>query len=75
MAENIAYGTQNGKDTVISLLIDDGIKSRSHRKNVLSEKYTHISPCRGEHHEYKVMDDIIYNGPAEGFTYDETDAS
>lgn len=37
-AENIQYGQSEVRNAVIDLLIDDGIPSRGHRKNILNPK-------------------------------------
>ncbi len=38
--ENVSYGSKSAREIVVSLLIDDGVKSRGHRKNILSKDYT-----------------------------------
>ena len=37
--ENIAYGTNSGRDIVVDLLIDDGVASRGHRKNIMNADF------------------------------------
>lgn len=37
--ENIAYGTNSGLEIVVQLLIDDGVSSRGHRKNILNAQF------------------------------------
>jgi len=37
LAENLAYGKMDrGEDYIVHMYIDDGVKARSHRKNMLN---------------------------------------
>ena len=38
--ENISYGKNTARGIVIQLLVDDGVESRGHRKNLLSNTFT-----------------------------------
>jgi len=53
MGENLAFGNKTGKDAILSLLIDDGIPNRLHRKNLFSDEFTHIGMAMGEHMSYR----------------------
>jgi len=44
------------------MVIDDGIKNRTHRKNVLSDKLSFMGPCHGPHSKYDQMDVVTYKG-------------
>lgn len=55
IAENIAYGGINARQIVIYLLIDDGIRSRGHRKNFLHPDFKVIGVATGSHPSYRNM--------------------
>lgn len=52
LAENIHYGDPEPRYIVISLLIDDGVRSRVHRKNILSDDFNYIGIAIGDHKIY-----------------------
>lgn len=54
-AENISYGPSTGRAIVIQLLVDNGVPSRGHRKNILSASYTHVGCGVGRHTRYGTM--------------------
>ncbi|HCZ35462.1 MAG TPA: hypothetical protein DHV26_05990 [Cytophagales bacterium] len=59
IAENCAYGQTSALDFVMQLLIDDGIESLGHRKNILEPKYQWIGIAIEPHKTYRtncVMD-------------------
>ena len=39
IAENISYQTDKAREIVMNMIIDDGYKSRSHRKNIFSQTF------------------------------------
>lgn len=39
--ENVNYGNTTGRDIVVAFLIDDGVPSRGHRKNIMKSDFTH----------------------------------
>ncbi len=51
--ENLAFGTYNAKDIVMDLLIDDGVASLGHRKNIFNPKFTKVGVAYGDHKRYK----------------------
>lgn len=53
--ENISYGDIEARDIVISLLIDDGVPSRGHRKNILTNKFNITGVSLGKHKQYGKM--------------------
>lgn len=55
IAENIAYGNSSARQIVIFLLIDDGVKSRAHRKNLLNTDLKLVGVSFGKHPVYRTM--------------------
>jgi hypothetical protein len=53
IAEDIDYGSADAGKIVISLLIDDGVKSRGHRRNILNSFFECVGIAAGEHSKYK----------------------
>lgn len=59
LAENCSFGKYRAKDIVLQLLIDEGVASLGHRKNILNPNYSKLGLAFGEHKKYKkctVMD-------------------
>lgn len=54
MAENIQYGYQSALDIVLDLLIDDGISSLGHRKNILNSNFSYVGVAIEPHKRYRI---------------------
>ncbi|MEN8122076.1 MAG: CAP domain-containing protein [Bacteroidota bacterium] len=54
MAENCQYGHQAALDIVLDLLVDDGISSLGHRKNILSSNFSYVGVAVEPHKVYRV---------------------
>ena len=55
IAENIAYGNTSARQVIIFLLIDDNVKNRGHRINMLQPDFKLIGVSTGSHPEYQTM--------------------
>jgi uncharacterized protein YkwD len=53
--ENISYGYNEARKIVVALLIDDGVPSRGHRKNLLSSSFNLVGVDIGPHRVYRDM--------------------
>jgi uncharacterized protein YkwD len=62
IAENIAYGGISAQQIVIYLLIDDGVKSRGHRKTFLHPDYRFVGVATGNHPHYGNMTVMDFAG-------------
>jgi uncharacterized protein YkwD len=53
--ENISYGYNDARKIIAALLIDDGVPSRGHRKNLLDNNFNHVGVDIGPHRVYGEM--------------------
>ncbi|NTU58649.1 MAG: CAP domain-containing protein [Chlorobiaceae bacterium] len=53
--ENISYGYSEARKIVVALLIDDGVPSRGHRKNLLNQRFNLVGVDIGPHQAYGHM--------------------
>lgn len=65
LGENIDYGNAQAERIVTSLLIDDGVPSRGHRKNLLSPAFEYIGVAVGPHPVYRRMCVLDFAGTFE----------
>jgi uncharacterized protein YkwD len=54
-AENIAYGLNDPRETVIAQLVDYGVAGRGHRKNLLDPAWRYVGIACGPHKTYGTM--------------------
>jgi uncharacterized protein YkwD len=55
IAENIAYGNSSARQIVVFLLIDDNVKSRGHRLNLLHPDFNLVGVATGTHPVYSTI--------------------
>ena len=62
VCENIDFGATTGEEIIISLIVDDGIPDRGHRKNIFNPKLTYLGVGAAVHAEYGICTIIDYVG-------------
>jgi len=55
IAENVSYGEESALMVIITLLIDDGVKTRGHRKNILNPSLKMVGVKWGSHPTFERM--------------------
>lgn len=53
--ENIEFGSSNAEDIVVNLVIDDGVPSRGHLRNIMESSYHRAGAAIGPHQQYRFM--------------------
>jgi uncharacterized protein YkwD len=64
--ENIDVGSKTAQDVIISLIVDDGVPDRGHRKNMFKSEFAFVGMASGPHSEYGIMTVINYVGGLRG---------
>lgn len=70
IGECIDYGSTDARDIIISLIVDDGVPSRGHRKLLLEPGFEYVGIASGFHLRYKSMTVIdLFAGKVSGRKY------
>jgi len=62
IGENIVYQSDTAREIVLGWLVDDGVSTRGHRRNLLSTNYRHIGVAIGERTGYGSMCVLTFAG-------------
>jgi hypothetical protein len=60
IAEALDYGSVSGFEVVMSLLIDDGLTTRPHRKALLNPNYSKVGVGAAPHSEFKTVACVLF---------------
>ncbi len=60
--ENISYGKSSARDVVLALIIDDGLPTRKHRKNIFNPGFNYAGAAFGRHARFGTMCSMDFAG-------------
>ena len=73
ISENIDFGGSTGVEVIVNLLVDDGVKLRTHRENLFSDKFQYYGVAVSTHPEYDYCTVIDYFGDIISYKNKEKD--
>jgi len=73
ISENIDFGGSTGVEVIVNLLVDDGVKLRTHRENLFSNKFQYYGVAVVTHPEYDYCTVIDYFGDILSYKNKEKD--
>jgi len=62
IAEALDYGSVNGFEVVLALLVDDGLPTRPHRQAILNPRFRKVGVGVGPHSEYRSVSCVVFAG-------------
>lgn len=65
IGENITYGPAEANEIVTQLLVDDGVRSRGHRENIMNSKFLFVGTAVGPHAKYEIICVMDFAGDVE----------
>ena len=73
ISECIDFGGSTGIEVIVNLLVDDGVKLRTHRENLFSNKFQYYGVAVASHPEYDYCTVIDYFGDILSYKNKEKD--
>jgi len=58
--ENLSCGRRGARETVIALIVDDGLRSRKHRHNIFNPGFNYAGAAVGSHAQYRTICSIEF---------------
>lgn len=62
MGEAISYGPSTAPEVVVSLIVDDGVPSRAHRRSLLDPAFRVVGVACGPHARYEILCVLTFAG-------------
>ncbi len=71
--ENLSCGRPSAREIVMALIIDDGLSSRKHRKNIFNPQFNYAGAAMGAHARFRTICSMEFaGGYAEGESRSDT---